>query len=149
MAVQAIPADRPRITPYLVVKGVLRLIEFLKQVFDAEEVHRTTLSDGRIMHAEVRIGDARVMMGEPSGGGKQMPGSVFIYVNDADATYRRALEVGGTSLMEPADQYHGDRYGGVEDPLGNQWWMATHVEDVSSEEIARREEEFLKQMSQA
>ncbi len=144
MAVKPIPDGRPRITPYLAVHGVPKLIDFLKQVFAAEVTHRTTMPGGR-EHAEVRIGEALVMMGEPGGDWKPMPGSIYIYVSDADSTYKRALEAGATSLMEPADQYHGDRYGGVQDPFGNQWWIATHIEDVSPEEIARREAALMKE----
>ena len=104
-----------------------------------------TVPDGRVVHAEVRIGDSMVMMGEPHGKWKSMPGAVFIYVQDADATYKKALEAGARSLMEPQDQYHGDRYGGVEDSFGNQWWISMRIEDVSPEEMARREEEFFRQ----
>ena len=147
MAVKPIPDDRPRLTPYLIVQGVPQLIDFMKEVFDAEERHRTTRPDGRVVHAEVRIGDSAVMMGEPTGKWKPMPGSIHLYVNDADATYKRALQAGATSLMEPADQYHGDRYGGVEDPAGNHWWIVTHIEDVSPEDMAKREKEFLKQQA--
>jgi len=148
MAVKPIPDDRPCITPYLVVPGVARLIDFLKQVFDAKETHRSAMPDGTVVHAEVRIGDSFVMMGEPQGDWKAMPGNIYIYVEDADATYRRALEAGATSLMEPADQFHGDRYGGVRDPFGNGWWIVTHIEDVPPEEMARRDKEFMKQRSQ-
>ena len=77
-------------------------------------------------------------MGEASGEWKPMPSTLYLYVPDADATYQRALEAGATSVQEPEDQFYGDRHGGVKDPSGNLWWVATHIEDVSSEEIARR-----------
>ena len=138
MAVKPIPDGYHSVTPYLVVPGVARLIEFLKQAFGAIETERHARPDGAIMHAEVRIGDSVVMMGEPSGPYPAMPACVYLYVSDADATYKRAIEAGATSLMEPADQFYGDRHGGVKDPSGNTWWIATHQEDVSPEEMARR-----------
>ena len=145
MAVKPIPEGYHTVTPYLVVKGVAKLIDFLKQAFDAKEMHRTTQPDGTIMHAEVRIGDSAVMMGEARNEAQSMPGSIYLYVNDTDATYKRAIQAGATSIMEPADQFYGDRNGGVKDPVGNHWWIATHIEDVSSEELAKRTEAALKQ----
>ena len=143
MTVKRLPEGYSAVTPYLIVRGVPRLIDFLKQVFAAEELHRTALPDGTVMHAELRIGGAPLMMGEAGGEWQPLPGSIYIYVDDTDATYRRALAAGAVSVMEPADQFHGDRYGGVRDAAGNVWWIATHVEDVSREEMARREKEFL------
>jgi uncharacterized glyoxalase superfamily protein PhnB len=133
------------VTPYLIVEGVAGLIDFLKQAFGAEEIERMASPDGGIAHAEVRIGDSIIMMGEPRDEWKPMPGSIYLYVDDTDAAYKRALEAGATSLMEPADQFYGDRNGGVKDPSGNHWWIATHIEDVAPEEMARRAEAFMKQ----
>ena len=141
--VKPIPDGYHALTPYVIVEGVPRLLEFLKRAFGAEEVHRTALPDGTVMHAEVRIEGSPLMMGEARGEFRPMPGSIFFYVRDADAVYRRALDAGAVSLMEPADQVHGDRYGGVKDPTGNCWWIATHIEDVSPEELERRQKEFI------
>jgi uncharacterized glyoxalase superfamily protein PhnB len=139
VAVKLIPDGYHSITPYLIVPGVARLLDFLKEAFGAEETHpRMTRPDGAVMHAEVRIGDSRLMMGEPGGNWTPMPGSLYLYVPDTDAVYRRALAAGATSLMEPADQFYGDRNAGVKDPSGNSWWIATHKEDVSHEEMVRR-----------
>ena len=138
MAVRPIPEGFHTVTPYLLVTDARRLIEFLKQAFGAEVAHQSTRPDGGILHAQVRIGDSPVMMGEVSGPWQPMPGSLYLYVPDTDAVYRRALEAGGTSVMEPADQFYGDRNAGVKDPVGNVWWIATHIEDVSDEELARR-----------
>jgi PhnB protein len=138
MAVRPIPEGYHTVTPYLVVPGVPELIEFLKQAFDARETGRFAGPDGTIMHAEVRIGDSPVMMGEPAGGVQPIPAMLHLYVEDVDAAYRRALAAGATSVREPADQFYGDRSAGVKDCFGNQWWMATHVEDVSPEEMERR-----------
>jgi uncharacterized glyoxalase superfamily protein PhnB len=145
MPVKPIPDGYRTVTPYLVVPGVARLIEFLKQSFDAEEIHRFPGPGGRVMHAEVRIGDSIVMMGEPSGEVQPIPAMLHLYVPDADAAYHRALKAGATSVREPADQFYGDRSAGVRDPCGNQWWVATHIEDVSPEEMQRRSAAQMKQ----
>ena len=139
MAVKAIPDGYHSVTPYLVVPGVAQLLDFLKQAFAAQEVHSSMMRpDGTIMHAEVRVGYSVVMMGEPMGEFTPRPGSLYVYVSDTDAVYKRALHAGATSLTEPADQFYGDRNAGVQDPVGNRWWMATHQEDVSPEELAKR-----------
>ncbi len=138
MAINPIPDGYHTLTPYLVVPGVAKLIDFLKQTFEAVEIERHARPDGAIMHAEVRIGDSIVMMGEPTGQWGAKPAMIYVYVKDVDATYKRALEAGATSLQEPANQFYGDRNGGVQDPSGNQWWIATHVEDVSREELEKR-----------
>jgi PhnB protein len=126
------------VTPYLTVQGAARLIEFLTQVFDARETERILRPDGAIAHADVRIGDAVVMLGEASDGLPPMPGALYVYVPDTDATYRRALQAGAASLMEPVDTFYGDRNAGVTDPFGNRWWLATRVEDVPAEDLQRR-----------
>jgi PhnB protein len=136
--VKAIPDGYHTVTPYLVIPSVATVIEFVKGAFDATEKHVSRRPDGTIMHAEVKIGDSIIMMGESQGGGKNFPAMLHLYVEDTDAAYQRAIEAGAKSLREPATQFYGDRSAGVEDTLGNQWWMATHVEDVSPEEMERR-----------
>ena len=138
MAVKPIPDGFHTVTPYLVVQGVSKLIDFLKQAFEAKEIERHSRPDGSIMHAQVQIGDSMVMMGEAMGEFQPMPAMIYVYVNDTDAVYKRALQAGATSVMEPADQFYGDRNAGVKDQCGNQWWIATHIEDVSPEELAKR-----------
>ena len=134
MSVKSNPDGYHTITPYLLVAGVDRLLSFLIEAFDASELERRLRSDGSIMHAEVRIGDSIVMMGEPSGEFGPMPASLYLYVSDCDRVYQRALQANGISVMEPTTRtVEGDRYGGVKDPSGNIWWIATHLEDVSSE----------------
>jgi PhnB protein len=146
MAVKPIPEGYHAVTPYLVVNGVAKLLEFLKQAFGAEETGpRATRPDGTIMHAEIRIGDSPLMLGEPSGEYKPMPAALYLYVNDCDAVYKRALQAGASSMMEPADQFYGDRNAGVKDASGNIWWIATHKEDVAPEEMKRRTEAAMKQ----
>jgi uncharacterized glyoxalase superfamily protein PhnB len=145
MAVKPIPEGYHNVTPYLVVRDVAALIEFLKRAFDAKETYRMPRADGTVMHAEVRIGDSNIMLGEPMGEWKPMPASLYLYVEDADAVYQRAIQSGAISLMQPADQFYGDRHGGVKDPSGNHWWIATHKEDVAPEELSRRAEAAMKQ----
>lgn len=144
MTVQPIPPGYHTITPYLIVSGLPGTISFLEQVFGA----RTTVApmlrpDGTIMHTELQIGDSRIMMAEATEQWKPMPASIFLYLPDCDESFRRALAAGATSLMEPADQFYGDRMGGVLDQAGNQWWVATHIEDVPPEEMERRKSEYL------
>jgi PhnB protein len=121
------------------VHGVATLLDFLQRAFDAQSLLNPMMRpDGSIGHAEVRIGDSIIMMGEPMDDMPPMPGSLYLYVNDTDAVYQRALQAGATSLMEPADQFYGDRSAGVKDAVGNQWWIATHKEDVPPDEMLKR-----------
>ncbi|HEX2276932.1 MAG TPA: VOC family protein [Candidatus Tectomicrobia bacterium] len=145
MAVKPIPDGFHSVTPYLQVQGASKLIDFLKQAFGAEEVFRMPRPDGAVMHAEVRIGDSIIMLGEAMGEHQPMPGSIYLYVDNADATYRRALQAGATTVHEPADQFWGDRLAGVKDPVGNFWSIATHKEDVSPDELAKRAEAYMAQ----
>ena len=141
MAVKPIPDGYHSVTPYLVAKGAAQLIDFLKEAFGVQETFRMP-GGGGIMHAEVRIGDSVVMMSDAMGEYGPMPTMLFLYVEDVDAVYKRALKVGGVSTQEPEDQFWGDRAGAVKDAFGNQWWIATHVEDVPIEELERRQREL-------
>jgi uncharacterized glyoxalase superfamily protein PhnB len=145
MAVKPIPEGLHTVTPYLVVSGVARLIDFLKQAFDATEMHRSTRPDGTVMHAQVKIGDSPIMMGEVWGEFPAKTASLYLYVPDTDALYKRALAAGAVSIMEPMDMFYGDRNGGVRDFAGNEWWIATHIEDVPPAELERRAAEAMKQ----
>ena len=138
--VRFMPEGYHTVTTYLLVRNAGGLIDFLQQVFDAKETERMQRPDGSIMHAEVRIGDSVVMIGEATADNAPMPAMLHVYLEDTDAAHRRALAAGATSLREPADQFYGDRTGGVQDVFGNQWWMATHVEDVPADEMRRRAE---------
>ena len=138
MSVKAIPDGYHTITPYLVVPGAAALIDFLKQAFDARERLRHERPDGAIMHAEVEIGDSVLMLADAVAAAEASTATINLYVADADASYNRAISAGAESLREPADQVFGDRSAGVKDKWGNQWWLATHIEDVSEEELRRR-----------
>jgi len=141
MATKAIPDGYHSITPHLMVRGAAQLIDFMKQAFGAQEKERVPGDNGEIMHAEVKIGDSIVMMSDAMGGYEPMPMVLFLYVEDADAVYDRALQAGGTTVMELKNQFWGDRAGAVRDAFGNVWWVATHIEDVSPEEAQRRMQE--------
>ena len=138
MAVSPVPAGYHTVTPYLVVKGAKSLIQFCQKAFDAKSAVCHETPEGAVMHGEVRIGDSVVMMAEASGQHAATPAMLHLYVPDVDAWYRRAIAAGATSIREPADQFYGDRSGGVKDAFGNQWWLSTHKEDVSPEEMERR-----------
>jgi uncharacterized glyoxalase superfamily protein PhnB len=130
------------ITPYLLVEGATRLIGFLSTAFNAQIVDRTFRPDGTVMHAELRIGDSMVMLGEASSEFGPMPSSIYLYVPDCDRVYQQALAAGGESVFAISNLPSGERYGGVKDPCGNIWWIATHIEDVPPEEEERRWREF-------
>ena len=138
MKVKPVPEGFHTITPYLAVHRVPRLIEFLKRAFDAEELDRHTLPDGRVMNATIRIGDSRIMLGERSDDVEPNRAMLYMYVEDTDRLYNQAIDAGGKSIMEPVDQFYGDRSGAIEDPSGNQWWIATHIEDMSDQELIER-----------
>jgi uncharacterized glyoxalase superfamily protein PhnB len=136
--VKAVPEGHHTVSSYLVVPGVAKVIEFATQAFGAKEVSVSRRPDGSVMHAEIKIGDSIVMLGEGPPGGKNFPGMLHLYLEDVDAVYKRAMEAGGKSIREPVDQPYGDRSGGVEDMCGNQWWISTHIEDVSSKALEQR-----------
>lgn len=138
MPVKPIPNGYHSVTPYLVVTDARAFVAFAQNALAAEQICSTTAPDGAVTHAEIRIGDSRVMIGQTRGARKPFPAMLYLYVTSADVSYRRAVAAGGTSIMEPALQFYGDRIAGIMDPFGNQWWFATRVEDVGDEEIQRR-----------
>ena len=144
MAVKAIPEGYHSVTPSLSVQGAGKLIDFLKEGFGAQEAFRMPAPNGEIMHAEVKIGDSIVMLNDLMG---QSPttSSLFLYVTDVDQVYQRALKAGGTSLSAPANMFWGDRMAQVKDSFGNQWSIATHVEDVPPQEMQKLAEAAMRQ----
>jgi len=139
MAVKPIPEGYRTYTPYYVVDGAAQFIDFLKKAFGAEETLRMPAPGGKIGHAEVRIGDSIVMLADqnpPEQGAKQMSG--LLYVNDADSVFKKAVAAGAQGVRPPENMFYGDRMGGVVDKWGNYWSVATHIEDVSPDEIKRR-----------
>ena len=142
MTVDPIREGFRAVTPYFFVEGAPRLIEFVVAAFDAQVVGLENRPDGTVMHAEIRINDSMIMMGEANDEFGPMPCSIYLYVTDCDSVYLRAIENGGVSVFEVMNLPSGERYGGVKDPCGNIWWIATHVEDLSQEEQEKRWREF-------
>jgi PhnB protein len=132
-----VPAGYATVTTYLCVSDAAKLIDFLTQAFNAKLIFKMDGPGGRIMHAEMTLGDSRIMLAQPEPG-KETNAMIHLYLPEVDAVYKRALAAGATSVREPADQFYGDRSAGVRDQFGNQWYIATHVEDVSQEEMERR-----------
>ena len=133
-----VPPGYHTVTPYLAVPDAQSLLDFMVKVFDAKEREIIRKPDGQINHAEVQIGDSIIMLGTTSSTWGTATATLYVYVDNADVRYRKALDAGAISLSEPADQFYGDRHAGVKDPHGITWWIATHFEDVSPEELARR-----------
>jgi PhnB protein len=144
MPIKPIPEGYHTITPFLYINDAANLIDFLKSAFDATEKERHSLADGKIVHAEIKIGDSIIMIGDAHGDMPAMPAMMYLYVEDCDAVYKQAIAAGGKSLREPTTEFYGDRSSGIADPSGNQWWIATHVEDVSEEEMQKRMEAIKK-----
>ncbi|MGI8641110.1 MAG: VOC family protein [Pyrinomonadaceae bacterium] len=138
MSVKPIPDGYTTITPYLIVEDANKTIEFIEKIFDGSLLFKMQDDAGKINHAEMKIGNAMLMLAEASEEWKPTRTMLYLYVADTDATYKKALETGATSVKEPKDQFYGDRSAGVEDSFGNFWGIATHIEDVSEEEMALR-----------
>jgi PhnB protein len=136
--VSPIPKGYHTVTPYLLVQGAASFIAFAKKALAAEVVRRSDGPNGLVINSELKIGDSMLMCADPKPGAPSLPSMFYLYVADTDAWYARAVAGGAESVMKPADQFYGDRNAGVKDPFGNQWWFATHVEDVSDAEIAKR-----------
>ena len=156
-APQPIPAGHHTVTPQLTLDKAGQAIDWYKQAFGAEEVARALGPDGRVMHAEVRIGNSLIMLNDEVGGNRSpkscggSPASLWVYVEDCDALFNRAVAAGATVPPGPmgqlADQFWGDRAGTVVDPEGYQWTIATRKEDLTSEEIKRRMDQMMKQFA--
>ncbi len=145
MAVNPIPENYPRVIPYLIINDVLKMQNFLKEVFNAEIIEAMALPDGTVNHGEVRIGDSVIMMGKASDDYPAKPAMIYIYVENVDEVFKKAISLGAKSIMEPADMFYGDRNGGFEDEQGMSWWIASHIKDVSKEEMERLNAERAKQ----
>ena len=155
--VKPVPEGHHTVTPHLVVRGGADAIEFYKKAFEAVELSRMEMPDGRIAHAEIRIGDSPVMLSDefPEWGSQSplslggCPGGVFIYVEKVDEVFDRAVAAGAEVKMAPADQFWGDRFGKVTDPFGHLWAIATRIEDLTDEEIHARAAQWHAQASAA
>lgn len=147
--VKAVPPGMHTVTPHLVVKGASKAIEFYKTAFGAQEVRRAGSADGRIMHAEIKIGDSAVFladefpeMGSAGPVAGKSPVALHVYVEDADKLFNRAVSGGATVRMPMMDAFWGDRYGQIIDPFGHTWALATHKEDVTAKEMEKRAAAF-------
>ena len=146
--VKPVPEGHHTVTPYLAVKNAAKALDFYTRGFGATELYRLTLPDGRIGHAEIRIGDSIVMLAEefPEYGGKApetlggSPVSIHLYVEDVDTFVKRAVGAGAREVKPVTDQFYGDRSGQLQDPAGHVWWVATHKEDVPPDEMRKRVE---------
>jgi PhnB protein len=147
MAAKPIPEGQHSITPYLAISDAAKAIEFYKQAFGATEMFRLEGPDGRVGHAELRIGDSSLMLADPcdmEGGltaSQKLAGAavgLHLYVEDCDKVFAQAIAAGATQLHEVKDQFYGDRSGSLKDPFGNMWFVSTHIEDLSPEEIRAR-----------
>jgi PhnB protein len=155
MTTKPIPEGYHTLTPYLTVDDASEAIEFYKRAFGAKEIMRMKAPDGTIGHAEIEIGDSRVMLSDPFPQSTVRPpkeiggttGSIFMYVEDVDEVVRQAVDAGATVTMEVDDQFWGDRFGTVSDPYGHVWSIATHIEDLTPEEIAERGKAAMAAMS--
>jgi PhnB protein len=144
--VKPIPDGYHTATPYLIVNGAAKAIEFYKKAFGAEELFRMADPNGKVGHAEIKVGNSPIMLadefpemgarGPASLGGS--PVSILLYVEDVDAVFQRAVAAGASATRPVKDQFYGDRLGGITDPFGHLWYIATHIEDVSPDEMKRR-----------
>lgn len=151
MAAKPVPDGFHTITPYITVRDAVKAIEFYKQAFGAKEVMRMPGPGGKLMHAEILIGNSHVMLSDefPEMGAHSpaalngTPVSLHMYVPDCDKTFNQAVAAGATALRPPADMFWGSRFGLVQDPFGHKWSVSTHLEDLTTEEIMRRHDEMM------
>ena len=151
--IKPIPDGYTAVTPYLTVRGAAAAIDFYKKAFNAEEAFRMNMPDGKVMHAELRIGGAVLMLHDEMPDWKALSpqtigdsaSSIMLYVQDVDAVFQRAVAAGATSRMEPANQFYGDRCGSITDPFGHKWTISSHIEDVAPDELARRAAKWAEQ----
>jgi PhnB protein len=155
--VRPIPEGYHSITPYLAIKDAARAIEFYQRAFGAKEIMRMNTPQGKVSHAEIKIGDSILMLSEeslmsgirPPQGLEGSPVSLFLYVEDVDSVFKNALSAGAKEQQPLATQFWGDRYGRLTDPFGHSWSLATHVEDVAPEEMGKRAQEAAKAAQRA
>lgn len=138
MPVKAIPDGYHTVTPYLMVKDADRFVDFMAAVFGARVTEQILQPDGSPGHTELKVGDSVIMLSGATAGRPPTPVMLHLYVEDVDAAFERAVRAGGKIVAPPADQFYGDRSGGVIEPSGNTIWIATHIEDVGPDELQRR-----------
>ena len=140
-SVSPVPEGFETVTPYLVVDNATKLIEFVKKAFDGSVTSITKREDSKVMNASVTISTSTIMISDTMEGMPPQTAMLYLYLEDADRVYKKAIDAKATSVQEPRTEFYGDRAGAVRDEWGNMWWIATHVEDVSPEELDRRAKE--------
>ena len=144
-SVKPIPDGYHTVTPFLICNQAYELMLFIEKAFGGKVNYKMDTQDGKVMHATMTIGDSIIMVSDASEHFGPNQTTLHLYVEDVDSVYQQAIKAKGESIREPVDEFYGDRSAGVKDPWGNQWWMATHIEDVDDEEMQRRAEAFEKQ----
>ncbi len=155
MAVKPVPEGYHTVTPYLIIQGASQALDFYKQAFAAEELVRMGGPNGKIGHAEIKIGDSMIMLadehpemgyrGPKAYGGS--PVGIHLYINDVDSMFRKTIAAGAKELRPLKDQFYGDRSATLEDPFGHVWTISTHKEDVSPDEMERRIAAYMKEQA--
>jgi len=156
ISAKPVPEGFHTATPTLVVRNAAQAIDFYKKVFGAEEIMRMPSPDGKISHAEIKIGDSIIFLSDefPNMGGKSpqtlggFTGGIYLYVPDVDAVFEKAVAAGGKAAMPVSDMFWGDRHGNFVDPYGHSWGVSTHTEDLSEEEMGKRAQAFYAEMEQ-
>ena len=154
--VKPIPDGYHTATPYLTLRDAAKAIDFYKRAFDATEVHRMEGPEGKIAHAELRIGDSVIMLGDEMPGSEThapqslggTTGGIFLYLKDVDAAFHKATSAGAKATAQPVDMFWGDRYAKLTDPFGHSWSLATHIEDVAPAEMKKRTEAHMAKMAE-
>jgi len=144
-SVRAVPEGLETVTPYLIVDNAAKLIEFMKDAFDGRVSFISNRDDKKIMHATVSIGTSTIMIADTMEGMKPHTAMLYLYLEDVDGVFKKAIAANATSVQEPKTEFYGDRAGAVKDEWGNVWWIATHVEDVDPAELDRRSKQVLKE----
>jgi PhnB protein len=145
-SVNAVPKGYHTVTPYLVVDNAAGLIGFIEKAFGGKLTFKTLHKDNSIMHATVEVGDSTIMVSDTMEGMNAQTAMLYLYLENVDDVYKKALAAKSISVREPRDEFYGDRAGAVKDSWGNVWWVATHMEDIDAAELDKRAKAFEKQM---
>jgi PhnB protein len=147
-SVRAVPEGFHTVTPYLVVDNAAGLIDFIQKAFDGKQTFIHKADDDRIMHATVTIGDSTIMISDTMEGMPAQTAMLYLYLEDVDNVFRKAVKAKATSIHEPKNEFYGDRAGAVKDEWGNVWWISTHVEDVDPQELERRSKQVQREQKE-
>lgn len=147
-SVRSIPEGFHSVTPFIMVDNAPKFLEFVKHAFGAEITYELRDDNGQVVHCNAKIGDSLIMIADTMGSMKQQTSMLYIYLDDVDAAYKKAIEAKAKPMDEPKDQFYGDRAGAVGDEWGNVWWLGTHIEDVSEEELKKRSKDEMEKRRQ-